>query len=449
MIQRIIRRLACAVALLLSLAAPAVASRYILQIAAGADLTSVTARYGLVLVRPLERPGGSVYLVDAPDPVTAQFVKQIIADPKVLKFEPDAEIHSSETSPKAAPVIDTSVLAGAIQNRTPVPYYGATVRGAYVQQWATSLIGLPDALSTYASGSGIVAVIDTGVDPNHPALQNVLVPGYDFTRDEAGFASEMADLTQSTVAILDQSTVAILDGKKYAMILNQSTVAILDQSTVAILDATKIPSDFGHGTMVAGLIHLVAPTARIMPLKAFRADGSANLSDIVRAIYYAVDNGAKVINMSFSSLSDSPSVTAAIQYAWSLNVICVASGGNEGRENVVVYPAADKGVIGVGSTNALDQRSRFSNYDTPSVRLAAPGEALITAYPGNNYAGVWGTSFSTALTSGAIALLNQIRPQIAPGKVSDALEHGHKLNLDMGDARLDVMTTILYLLTSH
>ncbi len=307
----------------------------------------------------------------------------------------------------------------AIQNRTPVTYFGATVRGGYVQQPATPLIGLPNVLRSFASGSGIVAVIDTGVDPNHPALKGVLVSGYDFTRDQPGPASEMADL-------------------------NQSTVAILDQSTVAILDAKKLPSDFGHGTMVAGLIHLVAPTARIMPLKAFKSDGSANLSDIVRAIYYAVDNHAKVINMSFSSLADSPSVVAAMQYAWSHDVICVASGGNQGR-NLAVYPAADKGVIGVGATNDQDERSPFSNYDTPSVRMAAPGEALITTYPGNNYAGVWGTSFSTALTSGAVALLAQINPRVRPDDIADALEHGHMLKIDgMGDARLDVMATLLY-----
>jgi subtilisin family serine protease len=255
-------------------------------------------------------------------------------------------------------------------------------------------------------------------------------------------------LSQSTVAILDQSTVAILDSKKYAMILNQSTVAILDQSTVAILDSRQLPSDFGHGTMVAGLIHLVAPTARIMPLKAFHADGSADLADIVRAIYYAVDNHAKVINMSFSSLTQSPSITAAMKYAWSHNVICVASVGNSGKK-VMVYPAGDAGVIGVASTSDLDRRSAFSNYGG-AAKIAAPGEALITTYPGNNYAGVWGTSFSTALASGAVALFAQVWPQEHPDDAMDALEHGHQLDIDgLGDARLDVLSSLLYCLFHH
>ena len=76
-----------------------------------------------------------------------------------------------------------------------------------------------------------------------------------------------------------------------------------------------------------GLIHLVAPTAQIMPLKAFQADGSANLSDVIRAIYYAVDHNAKVINMSFSVRNPSAPLVQAIQYASSHGVISIASAG--------------------------------------------------------------------------------------------------------------------------
>jgi len=89
---------------------------------------------------------------------------------------------------------------------------------------------------------------------------------------------------------------------------------------------------------VAGLIHYVAPTAKILPLKAFNADGTARLSDIVRAIYYAVDNGARIINMSFSATESSQELMRAIAYANNRNVIVVAAAGNEGYE-AVVYPA--------------------------------------------------------------------------------------------------------------
>ena len=121
---------------------------------------------------------------------------------------------------------------------------------------------------------------------------------------------------------------AFLDS--HAARLNQSTVAFLDQSTVAFLDG-KLPAAFGHGTMVAGLVHLVAPTAKIMPLKAFRADGTSRVLDIVRAVYYAADHGATVINMSFSLSGSSPELAEALEYATSRKVICVASAGNMGK----------------------------------------------------------------------------------------------------------------------
>jgi subtilisin family serine protease len=200
--------------------------------------------------------------------------------------------------------------------------------------------------------------------------------------------------------------------------------------------------------MVCGLIHLVAPTARIMPLKAFKADGSANLSDIVRAVYYAVDNGARVINMSFSSTVDSPTLDTAVSYAWSHNVICIASVGNAGKREID-YPAADRAVIGVGSTTALDRRSLFSDFGS-SVRMAAPGEALITTYPGNHYAGVWGTSFAAALTSGGAALLLKLAPNLASEYVSEALQHGKPLDIDgMGDARLDLYSSLQFMMHNH
>ena len=432
------------------LASPAAAAQYILQISSGASISQITSQYGLVVVRQLSDDGHSVYLVSGLDPAPPNFVQQVSANPAVTEFELDSKVDSPETPPAANPIANLAALTAASFDQTTISYYGATVRNSYVSQPSASLINLPSALSTFATGAGIVGVIDTGVDPTHPALQGVLVPGYDFTRDQPGYASEWADLSQSTVAILDQSTVANLDGWQFPMLLNQSTVAILDQSTVAILDGGQLPSDFGHGTMVSGLIHLVAPTARIMPLKAFHSDGTANLSDIVRAIYYAVDNGAKVINMSFSSHTQYASLTAAIAYATSQNVICVASGGNEGREEYTVYPAGDVGSFGLGSTDSSDQRSNFSNYAAKSVRMAAPGEALITTYPGNHYAGVWGTSFSTALTSGAAALLAQIAPQITPANAINALKHGHKLDdEDLGSNRLDLYATLLYYLTPH
>src|SRR5205814_6396498 len=136
----------------------------------------------------------------------------------------------------------------------------------------------------------------------------------------------------------------------------------------------------GHGTMVAGIVHLVAPTAQILPLKAFSVDGTGYTSDIVRAIYRAVQQNAKVINMSFSLSTQPAELVNAINHANSQGVVIVAAAGNDGQ-NIAVYPAASSGVMGVASTTNKDALSTFSNYGTPQVWVAAPGEAIITTYP--------------------------------------------------------------------
>src|SRR5260370_17049575 len=88
-------------------------------------------------------------------------------------------------------------------------------------------------------------------------------------------------------------------------IVNQSSAAILDQSSAAILDGNFQYAAFGHGTMVMGVIHLVAPKAQLLPLKAFRSDGSGFLSDILPAIYFPAQTNPNVINITFTTSPNS------------------------------------------------------------------------------------------------------------------------------------------------
>lgn len=414
---------------------------YILELHPNANVNALAAEYQFTILKSWGSGSELGYKVSAP-PLSATQIASVRAQAGVVDFEVDATVDSTESNP-------TSKAAGALQtlgayafDSTTVTYYGATVRNGYVNQPAMQLIELGNSRLLAPAGLGTVAIIDTGVDPSHPALAGVLMTGYDFTRDQPG-ASELADLSQSTVAILDQSTVAILDSKNLPVVLNQSTVAILDQSTVAILDGGNLPKAFGHGTMVAGLVHLVAPAARILPLKAFHSDGTANLSDIVRAIRYAADNGANVLAMSFTFDTLSPDLQAAIQYATGKGVICVASAGNNGSERAY-YPAALPQVIGVGSTNFADQRSPFSNYDNSAI-TSAPGEALVTTYPGNNYAAVWGTSFSAPLVAGSIALYKQVAPHLKLDDLQDVMDSGVAIHQNMG-ARLDLVKGLTFCL---
>ena len=217
----------------------------------------------------------------------------------------------------------------------------------------------------------------------------------------------MNDLDPNTATLLQSKTNEL--GKTNVAALNQSTTAILDGNQASAINPANLPAAFGHGTMVAGIVHLVAPTAKIMPLKAFKADGSASTYDIIRAIYYATDNGASVINMSFSLVDPSSEFVRAVNYATEHGVVCVSSAGNNGKETMV-YPASMVNVLGVASTDNNDQRSTFSNYGSSLAHLAAPGEAIVTTYPGNNYAGAWGTSFSAPFVTGTIALFEQFQP---------------------------------------
>jgi thermitase len=193
--------------------------------------------------------------------------------------------------------------------------------------------------------------------------------------------------------------------------------------------------------MVAGAVHLVAPTAKILPLRAFASNGEGRTSDVLRAIYYSVYRGAKVLNMSFSRPTSSKELQIALNYATTRGLIAVASVGNEGTSSLR-YPAAYDNVIGVASTNNEDVRSSFSNYGYKQTSLAGPGEGVITTYPWGSYAGAWGTSFSTPLVSGTAALLAGIDKRVSHNQAAYAISKAKLLGSELGAGRLDVYKAV-------
>jgi subtilisin family serine protease len=194
--------------------------------------------------------------------------------------------------------------------------------------------------------------------------------------------------------------------------------------------------------MVAGVVHLVAPTARIMPLRAFGPDGKGRTSDLLRAVYYATNKGAKVINMSFSRATWSRELKLALDYASVRGVILVGSAGNDGMATLA-YPAAYDNVIGVASTTNDDLRSEFSNYGSRLVKLAAPGQGIITPFPGGGFAAATGTSFSTPIVSGAAALLVGLKGNASASQVGYALSHAKRLVPELGYGRADLYQAVL------
>jgi subtilisin family serine protease len=337
---------------------------------------------------------------------------------------------------KLLPVPQTSInnISSGLYDTTLVSYYGAQVTHGYAAQPATQIIRLSDAHNGFnVSGTGIVAIIDTGVDPNHPVLQPVLLQGYDFTRNQAG-ASEWLDLSSTGISTTTSPNAQPVK-------VQQSSAAILDQSSAAILDGSPYVA-FGHGTMTSGLVHLVAPKAKILPLKAFSSNGTGNLSNIVAAIYYAVQHNANVVNMSFDLSYSSPALSQAISSANKAGVVLVAAAGNEST-SARVYPAAISGsVVGIASTTDWDARSSFSNYGTADVWIAAPGENVVSTYPGGTYGSESGTSFSAPLVAGTVALMLSAKHPLNQSQASSALSHAIKLTPDLNNGRLDAYQAV-------
>ena len=395
-----------------------------------AGLQSACQRNGCTVVGNLDGNQGMVFLVV---PTQQGLLPDLLAGilrlvTGVLDAEPDQGLM---IPPNPSSTTTSYNPPSALWDTTPVNYYGTTVTHGYVNQPAAQILHLSQAQSAFhVSGSGIVADIDTGVDPNHPALKSVLLPGYDFTRNLVG-GSELRDISLSSPPPCYTCAAAFV---------NQHTAAMVDQHTAAMVDGSAYAA-FGHGTMVAGVIHLVAPTAKILPLKAFHANGTGTLSDIIRALYYAVQNNAKVINMSFDLSTNSTELSNAINYANGRNVICVASSGNDGQQEVV-YPAGMKNVMGVASTNNWDQRSTFSNYGNQIVWVAAPGEGIVTTYPFATYAAGWGTSFSSPFVAGTSSLIVNMQPKDNQSQAAWAMSHAKWIGWNMGNGRMDIYMSL-------
>jgi len=404
-------------------------------------LQSLCLLQNCTVVGALDGTLNQVFLLTTPlNPQT--LVNALILLPGIV----NAELDQLLTLIGAANLVPSPISPTLMSDRTLIAYpasSGTMVWNSYATQPAAGVVELQNAQNQFhATGTGIVADIDTGVDPDHQALQGVLLQGFDFTRNQVG-GSEMTDLGPTFTPPAPCNSTRC----PTPIQVNQSSAAILDQSSAAILDTNPQYAAFGHGTMVMGVIHLVAPTAQLLPLKAFKSDGTADLSNILRAIYYAVQNNANVINMSFDTKTASTELKSALDYANQLGLIAVASAGNDGLQETV-YPAALQndvmGVASVGSTTASDgTRSTFSNFGDAIVWVAAPGEEIVTTYPFSTYAAGWGTSFSAPFVSGAAALARSLKTAITESEAAAAVAHAAPLTgPGMGHGRLDLVPAL-------
>lgn len=279
------------------------------------------------------------------------------------------------------------------------PNYIVTVTGSpndlfFTSQWNLNNTGqtggTPDAdidaveaWDVHTGSNNItIAIIDTGVDLTHPDLAANLVAGYDFANNDA------------------------------------------DPS-----------DDHGHGTHVAGIAAAVGNNgqgvagvswnAKIMPLKALWADGSGTIDNVAQAVRYAVDNGAKVINLSLGARFSSwpcgwSTIEDAFNYAVSNGAVIAAASGNDYQLGVNCPGAYDQ-AIAVGSTTNTDTRSSFSNYG-PRLDIAAPGSNIFSTLRGGFYGTMSGTSMATPHVAGLAALVWSFAPSLTNSQIRSIIE---------------------------
>lgn len=399
-------------------------TRYIVRVAGGLPvMQTVCSLLSCNIVNNLDGILGQVFVVTTADGVDPSgFLASLTSATGIINAEIDQIAATSQSGASVPP---------ALTDRTPVSFFGSTVINGYIHQPATALVHLEEAQNRFNTGDGkVVAVIDTGVDPNHAVLKDVLLPGYDAIGNTP-FADETLSLPLNSTPSGDVPNPVWTNGR---------SAALVDQSTAAVIDGDSRFSAFGHGTMVAGVVHLAAPRVRILPIRAFLPDGSGYNSDIIRAVYYAASQNATVINMSFHLPAYSQELRNAIAFAGLSGTVSVAAAGNGGND-VPLYPASYPEVISVASTSNADQLSSFSSYGN-RIWLAAPGEGVVTTYPFGTYAAAWGTSFSAPFVSGAAALLQSNLLLLNQSQSADALAHADRVNAPVGNGRLNVATAL-------
>ena len=298
-------------------------------------------------------------------------------------------------------------MASLLDGQTLTTFYGSTVLQAYVNQPAVAITHVSDVRNMSTGAGTRIAYIDTGVDFRHPALAPWLDPGVNVLNNTS--VSEIDGLSQEMASLLDQEMATLLDNR-LVFVLDQIFTSLLGGGQ-NIQNSQSFPPDFGHGTLVAGILHLVAPEARIVPIKAFDANGNTTMFAITQAVYRAIQMRVDVLNMSFSTAQDSPALRQALMDAAAAGIAVVASVGNDADNTTTDVPACYPNVLGVAATDFADRLASFSNFG-PTVSVDAPGAFVVSTVPGGRYAAAWGTSFSAPMVAGEIALVSSLRGQV-------------------------------------
>jgi thermitase len=318
----------------------------VITLADGADAQAVATQYGAQLVSV--QFGVAVLRPSSTDPTDA-LLTQLKSDSRVTTSEPNAVLEPAEALQRTIAFDD-----------------GFGTLATYAEQPAGTDIGLYAAHYISVGENVPVAILDTGIDPTHPAVATHIGGGIDLVDHD----SNPTDVRSFT-----------------------------DTNGNGLIDEA-----YGHGTHIAGIVALVAPRAKLLIVRVLDANGRGDVQTVAAGIRWAVAQGARVINMSLGMTTASPAIEAALALAAKNAVVCVASAGNWGASSPEDYPARSPYVIATAAVDAANRVADFSSYGS-FVALAAPGVSVRSAYPG----GLWrmwsGTSMSAGFVSGTAALL--------------------------------------------
>ncbi len=337
----------------------AIAGEHIVRLRPGTSPITYARRHGLTLVQVI---GLDMYVFRGATPVA-----ELSESAEALWAEPHRRISLPPMASRPAPQVE-----GAEPDDPLYPaQYAPRVMGAEAV-WPTQQ-GRPEV---------VVAIVDSGIDGTHPEFQGQLLPGQDFTVKPAVTGGNQ-------------------DG-------------------------------YGHGTHVAGVVGArhngtgiagIAPGCKLLPVRIFNDSGHTNDGAANAALIWAVDHGAKVINASWGSPSDSEAGRTAVKYALDHDVVLVAAVGNTGKEWDPSYPAAYPGVVAVAATNDRDGWASFSTYGD-WITLGAPGASILSTFPtakSNGYRIMDGTSMAAPQVTGVAALIRSQHPELTQAQVVERL----------------------------
>lgn len=331
-------------------------------------------------------PGFSLYAF-APGPgQTVQDLEVLAGTFAVLPSTLVAEVDRRAAPPESADCGSGPPVPGAVIQQCTVGFVDGTPSEAeFLGQPWLDVVQAPAAQALAGSYEPVVAVIDSGIDFDHPLFAGrIFDPGWDYVNERPGAAEEKNGVDDDGDGVADEG--------------------------------------YGHGTHVAGTILAVNPGARILPIKVVDSEGNGWGFDVARAIYLATVMGADVINLSLSMQSPSGLVSLALDFAVAAGVDVFASAGNTGAAHVMfpasqassgaslipVPPIYPHGVVAVSAVDDLDLKAGFAAWGAP-VDVVAPGVDVYSAVPGGGYSWWSGTSMATAVASGAGSLVSSVQ----------------------------------------